>query len=141
MNYLCKASVIFTTLAFAAIGCASRIDSEFLYSGFSDNYLKIKIVESQIIFNSNEETRIGSCSLVEKRIYKIVIGEKILFASFFDENSFKPRRLRSVVFSTQFLDISLDPRIVHNDLNLVKNSDEIVKVIMKVGNQRGQTTL
>ena len=107
------------------MSCSSPITVRGMYS--YDSQIYYEILESSIIFSNDDKKTL--CVKYEKigdRVLKLDVNGKVVFASIFDENCLKPRRIRSIIFSYDADEFIPYDRNHHNDAVIVKKSDGII---------------
>ena len=111
------------------MSCSSPITARGKYS--YDSQIDYEILDSSIVISKDGKKKL--CVKYEKiadRVLKFDINGKSVFSSIFDENCFKPRKVRSIIFSYNGGEFIPYNRRHHNDAVIVKKSDEIINELL-----------
>lgn len=115
------------------MSCSSPITARGKYS--CDSQIDYEILESSIVISKDGKKIL--CVKYEKiadRVLKFDVNGKSVFASIFNENCFKPRRVRSIIFSYNAGAFIPYSRMHHSDAVIVKKSDEIIVELLMSDN-------
>jgi hypothetical protein len=122
--------ILFTLATVLAVtGCASRVCNNFIYDVTKADPVSVDLLGSQFTISKGPVTRAGTCMEISDRVFKVSLDGREFYLSVFDENSFKPRRLRTLVFSMKGKDVVPYSRNNHCREDMASASDRIIEQI------------
>jgi hypothetical protein len=109
------------------------MDEIMIYDVTKADAVRVGLSGSRFTISKGPITRVGTYKEIGDRVYKVSLDGLGFYLSVFDENSFKPRRLRPLVFSMRESDLVPYSRDNHNREDMVEGSDRIIEQIISQG--------
>jgi hypothetical protein len=128
--------IIAVILSTVATSCSSPIRSNGIYTLNDGTYeIDYKITSKTLILTSDLNRVELNVKQIKNRLIIAENNENVYYISVFDENCFKPRRTRSLIFSHRKDTIEQYRRDVHEVESFAKESDEIIIRLIKTNTE------
>ena len=131
-KYQIKKILVIIVCVALFFGCSSSIYGRQIYHS-TDHEIEYEISEQYLILKSaNNREMILKILKIDGRIVEVDNAGESLFVSIFDENCFKPRRLRSIILSKDINVLSPYNRSTHCNESYSIESDKILNELLNL---------